>query len=73
MCIFILDIYKIFVIFRAFLFLRSSGYEDILLYQVQKEACMAGEKDVVDVISCLQDFLKEEKSLPERRSPMEKS
>ncbi|KAG8186874.1 hypothetical protein JTE90_024117 [Oedothorax gibbosus] len=56
-----------YALYRAFLFLRASGYDDILLYHVQKEASMAGENDVLDVISCLRDFLKEEENLPERR------
>ncbi|GFQ90366.1 protein Njmu-R1, partial [Trichonephila clavata] len=49
-------------LYRAYQFLQASGYEDILLYHVKKEASMAGEQEVLEIISCLQEFLKNKHS-----------
>ncbi|GFY67054.1 protein Njmu-R1 [Trichonephila inaurata madagascariensis] len=49
-------------LYRAYQFLQASGYEDILLYHVKKEASMAEEQEVLEIISCLQEFLKNKHS-----------
>ncbi|XP_055939626.1 protein Njmu-R1-like [Argiope bruennichi] len=55
-------------LYRAYQFLQVSGYEDILLHHVKKEASMAGEKEVLEIISCLQEFLKSKHSTTDSKT-----
>ncbi|GBM11777.1 hypothetical protein AVEN_22911-1 [Araneus ventricosus] len=55
-------------LYRAYQFLQASGYEDILLYHVKKEANMAEEQEVLEIISCLQEFLKSKHSTSDSKA-----
>lgn len=45
------------LLFRAYHFLQTSGYENVLLFHVKREANVAKEMGMIEVITCLQDFM----------------
>ncbi|KFM76992.1 Protein Njmu-R1, partial [Stegodyphus mimosarum] len=51
-------------LYRAYQFLKASGYDDVLLHHVKREVTVTGEEEVLEIIACLQDFIKNKKSGP---------
>ncbi|XP_054718410.1 protein Njmu-R1-like [Uloborus diversus] len=49
-------------LYKAFQFLQASGCEDILLFHVKHEANVTNDEEALEIISCLQECLRNKKA-----------